>query len=98
MDKNVNALTALNDTLYAGGVFTTAGGQASAYWARWGPVCPPGDFNKDGNVDHDDFILFDDCWSGPAVPLTSGCEPMDFDMDNDVDQVDFGVFQRCYGG
>jgi len=59
---------------------------------------PPGDFDNDWDVDVDDFDLFQDCSSGPAVPLTPGCEAKDFDADNDVDQCDFGIFQRCLSG
>lgn len=56
------------------------------------------DLDSDGDVDQADFVLFDLCFSGPAVPLEPGCENRDFDSDNDVDQSDFGIFQRCYSG
>jgi len=58
----------------------------------------PGDYDHDGDVDHDDFNLFESCASGPAVLLIPGCEGKDFDGDNDVDQNDFAIFQRCYSG
>jgi hypothetical protein len=63
--------------------------------------CPPliaGDFDRDGDVDADDFSAFESCASGPGVPRPTGCENRDFDYDNDVDQVDFSVFQRCFSG
>ena len=57
--------------------------------------CP--DFNADGNVNGQDFALFDACFSGPNVPLTAGCEDRDLDDDGDVDMDDFGRLQRCLG-
>jgi hypothetical protein len=63
------------------------------------PSLPPiSDYDGDGDVDGDDFDLFQSCTSGPAIPLTPGCEDRDLDMDNDADQNDFGLFQRCYSG
>jgi hypothetical protein len=58
----------------------------------------PADLDHDGDVDQDDFSLFDSCFSGPAVPLDPGCEDRDFDGDGHIDQEDFGIFQRCYSG
>lgn len=57
-----------------------------------------GDFDRDGDVDQNDYSLFVSCASGPAIPLTPGCEDKNLDSDNDVDQSDFGIFQRCYSG
>ncbi|MBP7937720.1 MAG: hypothetical protein KA354_24025 [Phycisphaerae bacterium] len=57
-----------------------------------------GDFDRDGDVDTEDFEAFESCASGPAVHLQPGCEAKDVDRDNDVDQSDFGAFQRCYSG
>lgn len=56
------------------------------------------DLNRDGDVDHDDYDLFNPCASGPGVSVEDGCENRDFDADGDIDQVDFGVFQRCLSG
>lgn len=58
----------------------------------------PGDSDGDGDVDLDDVAHFQDCASGPELPLTPGCEDNDLDGDADVDQSDFGIFQRCYSG
>ncbi|UCD28750.1 MAG: hypothetical protein JSV03_17010 [Planctomycetota bacterium] len=58
----------------------------------------PADFDRDGDVDMDDFDLFKTCGSGPSIPLSPGCEDKDFDDDNDVDQSDFGIFQVCISG
>jgi hypothetical protein len=49
-------------------------------------------------VDHDDYLAFEACSSGPGVSLTAGCEAKDFDHDTDVDQADFAIFQRCFSG
>ncbi len=71
----------------------------------------PADFNNDGDVDGDDFMLFVACVTGPAIPygvavppgcgLTFGANNVleaDLDADGDVDHDDFGVFQRCFSG
>ncbi|MHC4673227.1 MAG: lamin tail domain-containing protein [Planctomycetota bacterium] len=58
----------------------------------------PGDFNRDGDVDQDDYMQFESCASGPAIPYTGNCADADFDSDNDVDQSDFGIVQRCFSG
>lgn len=60
----------------------------------------PMDFNGDGDVDPDDFAIFDSCFSGPAIPHngTPNCVKADTELDSDVDQSDFGIFQRCYSG
>ena len=63
--------------------------------------CPPlvrADFNRDGDVDADDLILFDTCASAPGVPVSPDCTTYDLDPDNDVDQLDFSLFQRCFSG
>ncbi len=58
----------------------------------------PVDYDQDGDVDRDDFQAFENCFSGPQVPVTAGCDSRDLDADGDVDQCDFGLFQRCYSG
>lgn len=63
--------------------------------------CPvtPGDFDRDADVDFQDFQLFMACVTGPYVgPVAANCIAMDFDHDGDVDQLDFAVFQRCISG
>ena len=63
--------------------------------------CPPripADFNRDGDVDMDDWEDFEQCASGPTIPYGIGCQGKDFDDDNDVDQSDFGIFQACMSG
>jgi hypothetical protein len=61
-------------------------------------LASPADFDLDGDVDTDDFDLFQFCASGPEVPFRTGCDAKDLDRDGDVDQRDFAVFQRCYSG
>jgi hypothetical protein len=60
----------------------------------------PGDLDSDGDVDADDFHLFDACLSGPGRSHDGSilCRRVDVDLDLDVDQDDFGVFQRCLAG
>jgi len=72
----------------------------------------PPDFNFDGHVDNEDYILFQACASGPGIPYApgepppgcwlvpdgSGFLPADLDYDWDVDQDDFAAVQRCYSG
>lgn len=64
--------------------------------------CPgliPMDFDRDGDVDHDDLQIMEACASGPGVgQLDPACDDKDADSDSDVDQVDFGVFQQCMSG
>ncbi len=62
------------------------------------PAAIPADYNRDGDVDLDDFAAWGACVSGPAIGRPAGCESKDFDADKDVDMDDFGVFQRCYSG
>jgi len=53
-----------------------------------------GDYDKDGDVDLDDYAEFPDCMTGAENgPIVSGCEAFDFDFDDDVDLLDFAEFQ-----
>ncbi len=67
-------------------------------------VALPGDLDDDGDVDIDDFVLLEACWSGPGVGSNPpGCpsaqfEAADFDGDNDVDLADFTLFVELYTG
>ncbi len=56
------------------------------------------DLDRDSDVDQDDFVMFQACASGPAIPFGPDCDSRDFDADGDVDQEDFGIFQRCLSG
>ena len=47
------------------------------------------DFDMDGDVDQDDFGLFQRCLSGTDLAYPSGLAAADLDGDNDVDSADF---------
>jgi hypothetical protein len=57
-----------------------------------------GDYDRDGDLDGDDFGVLQACMSGPGVGLAGDCLKADLDRDSDVDPGDFGVFQRCFSG
>ena len=61
-----------------------------------GPSGVLGDLNRDGEIDLDDFPLFESCVSGPANSsgLNDDCRLADFDYDDDVDLNDFGSLQH----
>ena len=58
----------------------------------------PGDFDGDHDVDLQDFLSFQTCFTGPGDPLAPACEPADFDGDGDVDLQDFLAFQTFFTG
>lgn len=57
-----------------------------------------GDSNGDEDVDLQDFLAFQTCFTGPGGVLDYGCEFADLDADNDVDLQDFLGFQVAYTG
>ncbi len=56
------------------------------------------DFDKDCDVDLDDFGFFQMCFNGPNQPTFPECATADCDGDQDVDLNDFVIFQRCFNG
>jgi|GEM_PF-474197 len=67
---------------------------------RW-IVCPPCgfDFDRDGDVDLNDFSNFQSCFSGPGRPASRpDCAGADAEGDGDVDVADFASFQLCFNG
>ena len=57
------------------------------------------DFDLDGDVDLNDFAVFQGCFNGPNRPPAAGCQgDADFDSDQDVDLNDFAIFQGCFNG
>jgi len=58
------------------------------------------DFDDDGDVDLEDFALFQICFNGPNRPpaLPTTCGESDVDGDADVDLSDFAAFQACFNG
>ncbi len=77
--------------------------------AEYGNMCPhvcadPAmDSDCDGDVDHDDFALFQLCYSGNGNNYPTGLHCDCFDKgsdspDNDIDSLDFDAFQTCASG
>jgi PKD repeat protein len=63
------------------------------------PPAIPGDFDGDGDVDFMDVAFFENCATGPGIPLSDpNCASADLDGDDDVDVSDFGILQRCLSG
>ena len=63
-----------------------------------GPL--PGDCDRDGDVDLDDFGssgCFADCLQGPQAGLPANCELFDIDGDGDIDLWDFAGLQELLG-
>ena len=59
----------------------------------------PGDFDDDGDVDLEDFGLFQTCLTGSGFAQEEErCRPTRLDLDEDVDADDFGIFQACLTG
>jgi len=58
----------------------------------------PGDFDEDLDVDQEDFVYFQACYSGSGIPYEVACEDANLDGDDDVDLDDFAIFQACMGG
>jgi len=63
-------------------------------------AAPPGDLDRDGDVDLFDFAVFASCVTGPAIPHDGSetCQQADLNQELSVDLSDFGIFQRCYSG
>lgn len=57
-----------------------------------------GDFDRDLDVDQDDFAVFTACSTGPGILVGAECTHVDADEDGDLDQADFGFFQACLSG
>lgn len=58
-----------------------------------------GDADGDGDVDQDDFGLFQACYSGPgAPPIPLECLFADLNGDEVVDQSDLATFRACLSG
>ncbi len=93
----VNGLTVFNrggDALYAFGNFTSAGGKASTFIAKYGCGCPA-DVDGDGDVGPMDLAILLGNW-GPTVPCPP-FNPSDFDTDCDVDAADLAQLLGAWG-
>lgn len=64
------------------------------------PLFAPVDFDRDGDVDQQDFGRFQVCYSGPGIPQDRPeCAGARLDGDDDVDQADFEIFfLKCLTG
>ena len=58
----------------------------------------PGDFDRDRDVDLEDFGRLQACLSGFGVPIRPGCEPANLNHDRSVAELDMDIFLRCLSG
>ncbi|UCD28707.1 MAG: hypothetical protein JSV03_16790, partial [Planctomycetota bacterium] len=65
---------------------------------RWGCPMTSADMDCDGDVDQEDFGIFQACLSGYNRPYAVGCKKADLNSDDDVDLDDFVQFQECMRG
>jgi hypothetical protein len=62
-------------------------------------VTAPGDLDGDGDVDMEDFGIFQACLTGSGIPQTDpDCLKARLDGDEDVDEHDLAILQNCFSG
>ena len=59
---------------------------------------PFADADGDGDVDQEDFGIFQACFTGTGGGVLPGCDCLDREPDLDVDDVDYGAFENCATG
>jgi hypothetical protein len=99
LDGTIGQPDASPEGAMTGGGYSLTGG----YWAVILPACEsyaPVDFDRDCDVDLEDFAVWASCAGGGGIPHDGSviCQAADLDNDDDVDQVDFAAFQRCFSG
>jgi hypothetical protein len=63
------------------------------------PAPTPGDVDRDGGIDLEDWAAWPGCVTGPATrPYVGGCGAFDFDSDLDIDLSDSAGFQNAFAG
>jgi hypothetical protein len=63
-----------------------------------GLIGKPGDINKDGVTDLEDYKLFAACLAGPETPVANLCLSSRLDCDADADLADFAILQQHLAG
>ena len=94
---DVRTLTEYNGELIAGGYFSIAGENVSAYWARWGPDVPLGDLDGDCTVGVPDLLLLLGNWGPCADCKLPGDCPADLDGDCTVGVKDLLILLGNWG-
>ncbi len=59
---------------------------------------PFADLDTDGDVDQDDFGLFQVCSTGFEPTVPAGCECLNRNGDASIDEADFAAFDACFTG
>ena len=73
-----------------GGGYTLVGG----FW----PGFDPGDCDGDHDVDLEDWVAFETCFTGPGVAVTAECQCHDLNGDETINLEDFMLFATHYTG
>ncbi len=79
----------------SGGALAPAGNEREPlrYWIDYG------DFDFDGDVDKNDFEVFQSCFNGPnRPPALPDCSGADANRDGSVDLVDYAEFAARFNG
>ncbi len=77
---------------YAGGLLESKGETFDIVGDVEGAAFSASDLDRDGDVDWNDYTIFEGCFSGENTPPPKGCEDADLDGDGDVDCDDWFVF------